>query len=86
MFADNYRMYNAIHDSLDTKAIHVQMQQNLDNIQDWQVARNTHATQMPGNDHLQQEYLTICGFIIIKSPTIDILQLLLTRNWPGLAI
>ena len=35
MFADDCTMFSTIHDSSDTEAVHVQMQQDLDNIQAW---------------------------------------------------
>eukprot|EP00061_Rhincodon_typus_P007074 g28376.t1 len=35
MFTDDYTMFSTIRDSSDIEAVHVQMQQNLDNIQAW---------------------------------------------------
>ena len=35
MFADDCTMFSTIHDSSDTEAVHVQLQQDLDNSQAW---------------------------------------------------
>jgi len=78
MFADDYTMFSIIPDSSDTESVHVQMQQDLDNIQawadKWQIIFTPHKYQTMtisskrGSHH---RFLTLNGVTIAESPPLS---------------
>jgi len=77
---DDCTMFSIIRNSSDTEAVHVQMQQDLDNIQAW--ADKSQITFVPHKCQTMTITKTgrFNGITIAESPTIIILRLPLTRN------
>ena len=80
MFADDCTMFSTICDSSDTEAVHVQMQQDMDNIQvwadNWQVTFTPYKCQsmtISNRRESNHRSLAFIGITITESPTINIL-------------
>ena len=90
MFANDCTMFSTIRDSSDTEAVHVQMQQDLDNIQawadKWQVTFTPHKCQtmtITNKRHSNHHPLTFNSITITESPTVNILGVTIDQklNW-----
>eukprot|EP00061_Rhincodon_typus_P002464 g17630.t1 len=90
MFADDCAMFSTIRNSSDTEAVHVQMQQDLDNIQAWavwwQVTFTPHKCQARTTSNKRQcnhRSLAFNGVTITESPLIKILGAIFDHrlNW-----
>eukprot|EP00061_Rhincodon_typus_P005013 g23975.t1 len=86
MSADDCTMFRTIHDSSDTEAIHVQMQQDLYNFQAWADTFTPHKCQaMAITNERQYNHipLTFNVVTITENPTIHILGVIIDQklNW-----
>eukprot|EP00061_Rhincodon_typus_P000615 g12215.t1 len=90
MFVDDCTKFSTIHDTSDTEAAHVHMQQDLDNIQacadKWQVTFALNKCQAMTITNKRQSNLrplTFNGVTITESPTINILRVTIDQklNW-----
>ena len=87
MFADDCTMFSTIRNSSDTEAVHVQMQQDLDNIQawadKWQVTFVPHKCQamtITNKRHSNHRPLTFNGVTVTESSTVNILGVTIDQN------